>query len=304
MTILEDIQNSAVDSKSDLATLLRKCKVLAARLGSQPLEDWVLWESNGYPDSIPVPNYRVWSLEVKGHFASPLGLTRNVPIPIGLLSFISEESKQKYVHYEFRDSIAAIEALLSATKGKVAVSTGDLAVAIGWKLYTNQNCVQAWAEFSTQHLVELLNTVRNRILDFALAISKEAPTAGETGNTESQPLGSGRVTQIFNTTVFGGAANVVGSAHNSTVAFNIGPHDFASLEQALLANGVSSANIMELKTALDSDPPPTAAEKLGPKVSAWMGRMIEKAAAGGWGIGIGAAGNLLSQAIAKYYGLQ
>src|SRR5262249_53316033 len=155
---------------------------------------------------------------VKGHFASPFGLTRNVPIPIRLLSFISEETKQKYEHYESRDSIAAIEALLSATKGIVTVGTGDLAVAIGGKLYANENCVQAWAEFSTLHLVELLNAVRNRILDFALAISKEAPTAGETGNTESEPLDSGRVTQIFNTTVYGGAANVVGSAHNYTVA--------------------------------------------------------------------------------------
>ena len=52
MTLLEDIQNSAVDSKSDLAALLRKCKLLAARLGSRPLEDWLLWESNGYPDDV------------------------------------------------------------------------------------------------------------------------------------------------------------------------------------------------------------------------------------------------------------
>ena len=52
MTLLEDIQNSAVDPNSDLATLLQKCKVLAARLGSQPLEKWVLWESNGYLRSL------------------------------------------------------------------------------------------------------------------------------------------------------------------------------------------------------------------------------------------------------------
>jgi hypothetical protein len=117
VTILEDIQNSAVDSKSDLATLLRKCKVLAARLGSQPLEDWLLWESNGYPDDVPVPDYRIWSLEVKGHFSGPFrSFIRNAPIPIALLKFISEEAKQKYVHYESRESIAAIEAILSATK--------------------------------------------------------------------------------------------------------------------------------------------------------------------------------------------
>ena len=59
-TILEDIQNDAVDASKDLSTLLRKCKLLAARLGSQQLEDWLLWESNGYPGDVPVPDYRVW----------------------------------------------------------------------------------------------------------------------------------------------------------------------------------------------------------------------------------------------------
>lgn len=62
MTLLEDIQNAAIDAKSDLGTLLRKCKLLAARLGSQQLEDWVLWESNGYPADVNVPDYRIWPL--------------------------------------------------------------------------------------------------------------------------------------------------------------------------------------------------------------------------------------------------
>jgi hypothetical protein len=184
------------------------------------------------------------------------------------------------------------------------VSTGDLAIAIGTKLYPNHNCVQAWAEFSPQHLVELLNTVRNRILDFALVLEKEAPRAGETQKDSTSPSPDvNRVTQIFHTTVYGGAANLVGTASGSLISFNIGTNDFSSLETFLIANRVSPADIAELKTALESDPPPTAPETFGPKVSSWMGTMIEKAASGGWGIGIGAAGNLLSQAIAKYYGL-
>lgn len=79
MTLLEDIQNSAVDANSDLGTLLRKCKLLAARLGSQPLEDWLIWESNGYPDDVPVPDYRIWSLEVKGDFVDPVRIIQDVP---------------------------------------------------------------------------------------------------------------------------------------------------------------------------------------------------------------------------------
>jgi len=55
MSLLEEIQNEAVGSNSDIGLLLRKCKLFAARLGSQPLEDWLQWESNGYPDDVDIP---------------------------------------------------------------------------------------------------------------------------------------------------------------------------------------------------------------------------------------------------------
>jgi len=130
MTLLEDIQNSAVDSKSDLAALLRKCKLLAARLGSQPLEDWLLWESNGYPDDVEVPPYRIWSLEIKGHFAGAMGAgLRDAPIP---LACVPEKARAHYERYECQQSIASIEAILaSADSGTLNVSTCDLALILG-----------------------------------------------------------------------------------------------------------------------------------------------------------------------------
>ena len=200
MTLLEDIQEAAVDSKSDLAALLRKCKLLAARLGSQPLENWVLWESNGYPDGIDVPNYRVWPLELKGHFYGPLGSgLRHAPIPILCLP---EKSRQYYQRYECRLSIGSIEAILaSANGGNIQVSTGDLALLLGTKVYRGSNCLQAWAEFGANNLVELLNTVRNRVLDFAVAVWKESPQAGDSNSEPTANIEAKKVTQIFNTTV-------------------------------------------------------------------------------------------------------
>lgn len=302
MTFLEDIKNSAVDAKSDLGTLLRKCKLLAARLGSQPLEDWLIWESNGYPDDVLVPDYRVWSLEVKGHFSGPLGSgLRNAPIPLACLP---EEARKHYEHYECRLSIASIEATLSkATSGTVRVSTGDLALTLGTEVYQFQNCIQAWAEFSTGHLVELVNSVRNRILDFALAVWKEAPNAGESVNSPSTTLESTRVTQIFNTTVYGGSANLVGTSIASKITFNIATKDFSSLEGVLSENGVAQEDIDALRSAMDSETAPMTKDKFGPRVSAWIAKMMGKAADGSWKIGLAAAGNLLAQAIAKYYGL-
>jgi hypothetical protein len=301
MTLLEDIQEAAVDSKSNLAALLRKCKLLAARLGSQPLEDWVLWESNGYPDGVAVPDYRVWRLEVKGHFAGPLGFAlRGVPIP---LPYLPTESRKHFKRYEYRQSIASVEALLSEGDGGIIqLSTGDLALVVGTKVYERYTCLLAWAEFGENHFVELLNAVRNRILDFAVAVWKESPQAGEGGNETAAKIEATKVTQIFNTTVYGGAANLVGTANASMIEFNINAKDFSSLEAVLRGHGVPEPDLTALRGALQSEESKPE-QGFGPKVSSWIGKMVGKAADGTWNIGLEAAGNLLAQVIGKYYGL-
>jgi len=302
MTLIEEIQKEAVDSKSDLGTILRKCKLLAARLGSQPLEDWLLWESNGYPDHVDVPDYRIWPLQLKGHFSGPFGSgMRNAPIPWVCLP---EKTRDAYLNYKCRQSIASIEDILKKSKsGLLRVSTGDLSVLIGMNVYQGQNCLETWAEFGVSNLVELLNTVRNKVLDFALAVWKESPTAGELHEKNGGNIEPGRVTQIFNTTVYGGAANLVGSAMNSPMTFAISQNDFASLEKALRVNGVQDDDIRELQSAIRSDERPKSDQKLGPHVSTWIANMVKKAAQGSWQIGIGAAGKLLADAISRYYGL-
>lgn len=302
MTLIEEIQNAAVDSKCDLGTLLRKCKVLASRLGSEKLEEWLIWESNGYPQSIDVPDYRTWGVEFKGHFAGPLGAAINyAPIP---LICLPEAGRKLYEKYKCRQSIASIEEVLKSHDNKnLHISTGDLAAVIGTKVYQGYNCIDAWGEFAAGNLVEVLNTVRNRILDFSLAIWKEEPSVGEKSDLIGKEIEPKKVTQIFYTTVYGGSANLVGSAADTIIEFNVNYNDFGSLERLLQANSVSKIDIKELQEALQNDSRPISNKSFGPKVSAWIAKMIGKAADGSWQIGVGAAGTLLAQAISKYYGL-
>jgi hypothetical protein len=302
MTLIEEIQQEAVDSRSDLGAVFRKCKILAARLGSRPLEDWLLWESNGYPEEVEFPDYRIWPLQLKGHFSGPFGSgLRNAPIPWMCLP---EKARKPYQNYKCRQSIASIEEILRKSKsGSLHVSTGDLAVILGMNVYEGQNCMQAWAEFSISNLVELLNTVRNRVLDFALAIWKESSTAGELSKQSGQVIEPGRINHIFNTTVYGGAANLVGNASNSPITITVSQGDFSALEKVLCSNGVQEEDIRDLQSAVRADEQPKTAQALGPRVSNWIAGMMKKAAQGTWQIGIGAAGKLLAEAISKYYGL-
>ena len=73
MTLLRDIQNSAIDSESKLSDLLRKCKVLAARLQNDELNQWVDAELNGYPSQENLPPYRIIGCNAKGHLGGPYG---------------------------------------------------------------------------------------------------------------------------------------------------------------------------------------------------------------------------------------
>jgi hypothetical protein len=291
VSLLEDIQDAAVDGKTDLATLLRKLRLLAARMGSREIEDWVQWEASGYPDNVSVPEYRVWSLELKGHFSGPAGSgIRNAPIP---MACVPDRVRKSYTHYECRASIASIEDTLRKSKGgSLQVGTGDLALTLGMKVYQYQNCVQAWAEFSTVHFVEVSNAVRNRLLDLAVALWREFPDAGKSGALSTQPSEAARVTQIFNTVVHGGTSSALEPSNANIVA-----GDMAKVVQRHYRG---ASRRVARRTAPRA---PQDGGKFGPRVSAWIAKMLERAASGAWSVGLGAAGSLLATAISRYYGI-
>ena len=175
-------------------------------------------------------------------------------------------------------------------------------MTLSTKVYQEMNCLECWAEFSTTHLVELLNAVRDRVLDFSLAIWKEHPNAGEANSNAPEVLSSDKITQIFNTTVYGGSANLVGAANDTTIAFNIIPYDIESLRRARHHNGVSSEDISELENAIAGEGEPQSPGQFGPKVSSWIAGLMKKASEGTWGVGIAAAGNILAKILLKFYG--
>ena len=302
MTLLEDIQNSAVSPDSDLGTVLRKCKVLAARLDNEPLENWIRWESEGYPEGVELPSYRVWPMVLKGKFTGRFG-TGDTNIPIPSIA-IPERFREEFSRYECRESVTSIGASLKMDHtGLFQVPMGDLHVALGMNVYQNQNCNLAWGEFSARNLVEILNTVRNKILDFALALWKKDPKVGELGEKADDELQPQMINQIFNMTIHGGSFGLIGNANSSSIEVNVRQYDFESLSDVLRKNGVSSEDIEELRRVLESDDKPSQPGRFGAGVSAWIEKMVGKAASGTWDIAAGTAGGFLSQVLTKYFGL-
>jgi len=81
MSLLSEIQADTLDSKLDIANLLRKCMVLASHLGNEDFETWVSYELNGYPDRDHLPSYRIIRTDSYGNFTDGFRMLNNYPIP-------------------------------------------------------------------------------------------------------------------------------------------------------------------------------------------------------------------------------
>lgn len=300
MSLLKQIQDSAADSTSDLSATLRRCKILAARLDSKPLEEWLRWESDGYPAEAELPDYRIWRVSVKGTFIGASGSAwQNARVPN---ICIPEHIRKTATMFRCHQSIFSLEQVLTKIDGTTfRTELGDLSVVLGTRVYKGYNCVETWSEFESSRVVEVLNAVRNRVLDFALTIEKQYPSAGDPSSPAL--IDRNMVTQIFNTTMHGGSMNLIGSVDRSAIDLAVRPLDLDDIRTQLSSLGIPDMDIQSLQEALKRDPTPSDPNKFGPRVAEWLGSAISNAASGSWKIGLDVASAVLSKLISKYYGL-
>ncbi|OZA96538.1 MAG: hypothetical protein B7X52_04995 [Thiotrichales bacterium 34-46-19] len=237
MSLLREIQDAAIDSKIELAVLLRKCKVLAARLGNPEFKKWVENELSGYNDIDELPDYRILTVNSKGHFSGPFqsGL-RNADIP---LMCIEEDFRQHLTHSYLAQGVASMESLVRDASGGSLQEpwNPDLVAVVGQGIYQGMNCMQAWKVIPVSGIVSALDAVRNRVLNFVLEIESESPDAGE-APVNSNPLPQEKVHQIFNTYISGNVQNVAtGSSdfEQHAIKNEVAPEVFSQLLKALEA---------------------------------------------------------------------
>ncbi len=304
MNLLHQICDLATDSSAKLSDVLRKAKVLAARLGNQAFKQWVDWELNGYKSSDELPPYRKIRVASYGNFSGPFdsGLS-GAPIPIGCLP---EKFREFSTTMQLVDAVSYYEDLVSTSvadaKNEIRASwPADLVALVGGQIYVDMNCISAWRSVPRGAIVALVDTVRNRILDFVLEMEAAAPDAGE-AKPGTKPVADAKVGQIFNTHVMSGNT-VVGGTVTNVQQTRVAEGDLSSLKTHLLSFGVERNDVRALEKAIKGDPRPKESGKFGGGVSAWIGRMVAKAASGAWSISTKAAADVLSRLLCSYYGL-
>ena len=296
--LLQEIQREAISSTTPLSDVLRKCLLLAHRIGSEDLKDWVSHELNGYPKEAGVPDYRRDPQPVVfADYFGPMLRANEQQVPY---SFIDEELKP-WLPIEIREGISSVVALQKAVDaGEVVFSCPPETYRLVKSHINGTQIVRMWRNIDSSFVNGIAETVRNRVLRFTLELDSHAPNSGDPISTlKAMPE---EIKQQFNTTIMGAVSNLSqGGDHVSqTVTINRG--DLQAVATELSTMGFTVAEAKEFAQILSQETPKpdgTFSDKLKEAIA----QASSKAGSGAIKISQSALGNILATITKQYFGI-
>jgi len=183
--IVLDLQGDALNADVDVLTLLRKAFLVAKKLKLSDFEKWVNSEINGYEDSNRCPQYREISGEVKGW--NPYH---------GWISLIAEDIEwDKTLSYRLvADSIASLVSSINSDGRLTIAFPGAICAAISkmtgfetkYALFISRNSLEA-----------IIETVRTKILDWAIVLEENGITGDGLSFSEKEKEVAASTAQII-----------------------------------------------------------------------------------------------------------
>ena len=305
MSLLHQIQESVVQERSDLGSVLLKLRLLAARLGSEVLEEWVKHESEGYPLDAELPDYRIIGVSYRGTFSGSFGSgIQNAQIPPYL---IEKYAGSGWTNYKVRESIAAVDRLVksSAEGGHFGIDASNLILLLQGKIYHGYACNDICGTISSVSLSEIQQAVRNRVLELTLELEKSIPAAIDItfGVTNLEKNNSEIAQKISQQIIYGNVTTAVSGGNEVNVIVTIEEGNKGSLIEYLESAGIPSNDAEEFAKIVESEKPTSKEEPFGQKARNWIASNLKKATQGTWSIGVAVATKVLTEAALKFYGL-
>jgi AbiTii len=299
MKLLDEIIDLAVDNSSSVSVVLRKCLVLAHTLKNERLKTWVEKELNGYDNGDELPEYRRVETVAKGLFVGPLGpMINDQP----LAAFVLEPEHRHFAtKARLVQPIAAYEMELGEKDMPCIEWPANLTAMYQRKFIKGFTLSRARQEIPPSAFVGLRDTVRNRIVKFALEIKDELGTV----NDDISAIPPTKVEQSVTNNIYGGTNVIAGTAHHFAQIgeVNVTQGDFGSLSTALRQLGVGEQDLGELKKAIGHDNTQQDARSLGQKTGEWVRVAAAKVGASALKIGGNVAEAVITQWLRQYLGL-
>jgi hypothetical protein len=161
----------------------------------------------------------------------------------------------------------------------------------------NATLIRASQRIPKSSLAGVLDTVRNKLLEFALELCEEI---GEQEPTPQNPPPE-KVEQQVTNIIYGGnvvIGNVEGGVNQAGMQVIAG--DFKSLSAALTKIGIPEDHLPALKEALEADTKDGHVDKIGPKADGWIKSTVKAVGRTGLKVTEAVAAKVASTAILEY----
>ena len=204
MNLINEIQNDILTPSTPLSSILRKAKVLAYQLKNAEFKEWVDQELNGYSSNANMlPDYRKAGTQSRGYFVGRFGKQfKNAPIPTFDLPQGLGEFGRTLV---FLEGVRALESMVESESESFQYPwPAEYVAVLANAVYEAMVCLAAWKPTSKSQIEQVLDTIRNRLLNFILELEQIQPDVGETTPGAQPLISSEKVKQVFNNYILGG----------------------------------------------------------------------------------------------------
>lgn len=296
MSLLDEIRSDLVNESASLSNTLRKAKILASAIGLREFREWIDSELSGYSDREDVPSYRRFKPTNLGTFSGPFQSgVKNMVLPTYNLP---PEVKDFAENLFFFDGVGTLEAQASDdhqwkwSHEMVLLARESLQMSGGLVL------VDAHQPIPAHTISGIIDQVKNKLLDFVLGLQESNVTSEDLDN---RTVETETARNLFYITIYGDR-NIVASGEYVNQQVNpVQKGDIDSLLGCLRELQVDDDDLEELEGAVAVEPDAPGGG-YGPKVRAWLGGMVSKAATGTWKVGVETASKVLTDALNGYYG--
>ena len=279
MALLTEIQVDLLNDKVGVGQILRKLLVLASKKNLNILEEWVLHETDGYPENIPVPSYRTAPITYTGSFSYGTTNWQYLPIPT---AFIKKFAGEEWLWHDFREGLPEIDrrVINSNGKGTFSIDTSNLQFPLQGMLLEGVEIIDIKSRIDIGSMVRIQETVSTKTLNLVLKLEKEVPALAEITIDNKNTITNSdqkKANQMTNYVIFNDVKNVnIGSL--SQVTQNVIKGDKQSLVHALNEIGISPEKALELANLAEQEKPQDNSKKLGNKILKWFKHNLNIAA--------------------------
>jgi hypothetical protein len=213
-SLVDELVHLAQDENTSLLELLRRTRVIAAKLKIPELEAWVKKETAGYTGPrAEIPNYRRIPCELKA-----INVARGwIPVILGDQGEVAEH----FATFFMAQSVAEIDALLKSGNGTAMSSVDPEEHAMLATLLPQLGRTQVARVFGKASLNGVLEAIRDRVLEAALELDAKGVSGEGLSFTAEEMAKAAAVTTSIVNNIYGHNANIASAAHspNSGMAF-------------------------------------------------------------------------------------